>query len=198
VSEARAGLPILGFPDADAWEAWLADQPEAAAGIWLKLAKKGNAESTLTKAQAIDGALIYGWIDGQLNPYDDAWWLIRFTPRKARSRWSEKNRTRALALIAEGRMTARGACEIAAAQADGRWDAAYAPQSTATVPNDLADALAALPGVRAFFDALDATNRYAILHRVAQAKRAETRAARVIKFAAMCAAGETIYPPRGR
>ncbi|VVT13815.1 conserved hypothetical protein [Sphingomonas sp. EC-HK361] len=198
MSETRAGLPIVGFPDADAWEAWLAGQGEGAAGLWLKLAKKGNVASALTRAQAIDGALIHGWIDGQLDAYDDAWWLIRFTPRKARSRWSEKNRTRAIALIAEGRVADRGAREIAAAQADGRWDAAYAPQSTAAVPDDLAEALDASPGARAFFDALDGANRYAILHRVAEAKRAETRAARVVKFVAMCAAGETIYPPRGR
>ncbi|URW75422.1 YdeI/OmpD-associated family protein [Sphingomonas donggukensis] len=167
------------------------------AGLWLKLAKAGNPASTLTKVQAVDGALIHGWIDGQLNPYDDAWWLVRFTPRKPGSKWSEKNRTRVLELIADGRMAARGLAEVAAAQADGRWDAAYAPQSTATVPDDLAAALAALPGARAFFDALDATNRYAILYRIQDAKKPETRAARIAKFAAMCAAGERVYP-RGR
>lgn len=194
----RAGLPIVAFDDAAAWKCWLAAEPRTSQGLWLKLAKSGNAASTLTKRQAIDGALIHGWIDGQLNPYDDAWWLIRFTPRKPRSKWSEVNRTRATALIAEGRMAPGGQTEIDAAKADGRWDAAYAPQSTAAVPDDLAAALAALPGARAFFDALDATNRYAILHRTHDAKRAETRAARIAKFAAMGAAGETIYPRRSR
>lgn len=193
----RAGLPIRTFADAAAWEAWLAAQPRGSKGLWLKLAKAGNTASTLAKVQAIDGALIHGWIDGQLNPYDDAWWLIRFTPRKPRGNWSEKNRTRALELIAKGRMAAAGLAEIDAAKADGRWDAAYAPQSTATVPEDLAVALAATPGARAFFDGLDSANRYAILYRVGDAKKAETRAARIAKFVAMCAAGETVHPRRG-
>lgn len=193
----RAGLPIVAFDDAAAWEAWLAAQPREHKGLWLKLAKAGNSASTLAKAQAIDGALIHGWIDGQLNPYDDAWWLIRFTPRKPRGKWSEKNRARAIELTAEGRIAAGGQAEIDAAKADGRWDAAYAPQSTAAVPDDLAVALAAAPGARAFFDRLDAANRYAILYRVGDAKKPGTRAARIAKFAAMCAAGETVHPRRG-
>ncbi|UVO51392.1 YdeI/OmpD-associated family protein [Sphingomonas sp. SUN019] len=196
MTEERDGLPIRAFVDAANWEAWLAQQPRDSVGVWLKLAKSGNPEFSVTKPQAIDGALIHGWIDGQLNPYDALWWLIRFTPRKPRSKWSEKNRTRAIELIADGRIAAAGLREIDAAKADGRWDAAYAPQSTAAVPDDLAAALAATPGARAFFDALDGTNRYAILHRTADAKRPETRATRIAKFATMCAAGETIYPAR--
>ncbi len=192
----RAGLPILSFDDGEAWEAWLAAQPRSSRGVWLKLAKAGNHRSDLGKAQAIDGALIHGWIDGQLNPYDDDWWLIRFTPRKPGSKWSEKNRVRADQLIAAGRMAAGGQAEVDAARADGRWDAAYAPQSTAQVPDDLADALAAEPGARAFFDALDPTNRYAILYRIGDAKQPATRAARIAKFAGMCARGETVYPPK--
>lgn len=190
----RAGLPIVAFGDAAAWEAWLAAQRRDHRGLWLKLAKAGNAASTLTKAQAIDGALIHGWIDGQLNPFDDAWWLIRFTPRKARSKWSEKNRARATELIAARRMMHAGLAEVAAANADGRWDAAYAPQSTAAVPDDLAAALAAVPDARGFFDALDSANRYAILYRVHDARKPETRRARIAKFVAMCAAGETVHP----
>jgi len=193
----RAGLPILAFPDAKAWEAWLAAQPRSSAGVWLKLAKASAGMASVSKAEAIDGALCHGWIDGQLNPYDADWWLIRFTPRKARSKWSEKNRTRAAALIAEGRMMAAGHTEIDAARADGRWEAAYAPQSTITVPDDLAAALEAQPGARAFFDSLDSANRYAILYRVHEAKKAETRASRIAKFAAMCARGERVHPRGG-
>lgn len=193
MSEARAGLPIRSFADADAWEAWLTAQPADSGGVWLKLAKKGNAASALSKAQAIDGALIHGWIDGQLDSYDDSWFLIRFTPRKPASKWSQKNRTRALELIGAGRMAPGGQAAIDAAKADGRWDAAYAPASTIDVPDDLAAALDANPRARAFFETLQGANRYAILHRVTTANRPETRERRIAKFVAMCAAGETLH-----
>lgn len=186
-------LSTLAFPDAAAWEAWLAAQPPDAAGLWLKLAKRGNTASSLTKAQAIDGALIHGWIDGQLAAFDADWSLTRFTPRRARSRWSEKNRARAGELIAAGRMTPRGLAEVERARADGRWDAAYAPASTIAVPADLAAALDAAPAARAFFDTLTGANRYAILYRVGEAKRPATRAARIDRYVAMCAAGEKVH-----
>ena len=192
--ETRAGLPILAFADVAAWEAWLAAQPRSAPGVWLKLAKASAGVASVSKAVAIDGALCHGWIDGQLNPYDENWWLIRFTPRKARSIWSEKNRTRAGELIAAGRMAAAGHAEINAAKTDGRWDAAYAPQSTIAMPDDLAAALAAEPGARAFFDSLESSNRYAILYRVHEAKKPETRSARIAKFVGMCARGERVHP----
>ena len=194
MSETRAGLPILAFANAAAWEAWLAEQPRDAPGVWLKLAKKSAGAASVSKAEAIDGALCHGWIDGQLNPYDEHWWLIRFTPRKARSIWSEKNRTRADALIAAGRVAAAGKAEIDAAKADGRWKAAYAPQSTITMPDDLAAALAEEPRARAFFDSLESSNRYAILYRVHEAKKPETRAARIAKFVGMCVRGERVHP----
>jgi uncharacterized protein YdeI (YjbR/CyaY-like superfamily) len=184
-------LPVLGFDDAAAWEAWLAAPSEP--GVWLKLAKKGNAASALTKAQAIDGALIHGWIDGQPALFDAAWSLLRITPRRARSRWSQINRARALELIADGRMAAGGLAEVERAKADGRWDAAYAPASRIEVPADLAAALDAEPKARAFFDTLTGANRYAILYRVGDAKRAETRARRIAQFVAMCARGETLH-----
>jgi uncharacterized protein YdeI (YjbR/CyaY-like superfamily) len=191
--EERAGLPIRAFPDVAAWEAWLADQLRSSPGVWLKLAKASASEASVSKAEAIDGALCHGWIDGQLNPYDDDWWLIRFTPRKARSKWSEKNRVRAIELMAESRVAPSGQVEIEAAKADGRWDAAYAPQGSATLPDDLAAALDAEPRARAFFDTLTGANRYAILYRVHEAKKAETRAVRIAKFVAMCARGETLH-----
>ena len=191
--ETRAGLPIRAFADAAAWEAWLAAQPRDVPGVWLKLAKKSAGAASVSKAEAIDGALCHGWIDGQLNPYDEHWWLIRFTPRKPRSIWSETNRSRAGELIAAGRVAAAGQAEIDAAKADGRWGGAYAPQSTIAMPDDLATALAAEPGARAFFDSLESSNRYAILYRVHEAKKPETRAARIAKFTGMCARGERVH-----
>jgi uncharacterized protein YdeI (YjbR/CyaY-like superfamily) len=189
----RGGLPVLDFVDAEAWETWLATHGGNAAGLWLKIAKAGNAASSLTKAQAIDGALCHGWIDGQIDKYDEAWFLTRFTPRKRTSKWSENNRKRAEQLAAEGRVAPAGLAEIEAAKADGRWDKAYAPASTAAEPEDLTAALDAVPAARAFFDTLTGANRYAILYRVQTAKKPETRAARIAKFVGMCARGETIH-----
>jgi len=189
----RGGLPVLDFVDAEAWETWLATHGGNAAGLWLKIAKAGNAASSLTKAQAIDGALCHGWIDGQIDKYDEAWFLTRFTPRKRTSKWSENNRKRAEQLVADGRLAPAGLAEIEAAKADGRWDTAYAPASTAAEPEDLTAALDAAPAARAFFDTLTGANRYAILYRVQTAKKPETRAARIAKFVGMCARGETIH-----
>lgn len=193
----RGGLPVLDFADAAAWEAWLAAQPAggdgAAQGVWLRIAKAGNDASRLTKAQAIDAALCHGWIDGQIDKWDDAWFLTRFTPRRRTSKWSQNNRKRAEALMTAGRVTAAGLAEIEAAKADGRWDAAYAPASTADEPADLKAALDAEPQARMFFDMLTGANRYAILYRVQTAKKPETRAARIAMFVAMCARGETVH-----
>ena len=189
----RGGLPVLDFVDAEAWEAWLATHGGKAAGVWLKIAKAGNSASRLTKAQAIDGALCHGWIDGQIDKYDEAWFLTRFTPRKPTSKWSENNRKRVEQLVADGRLAPAGLAEIEAAKADGRWEAAYAPASTAEEPGDLKTALDAVPAARAFFDTLTGANRYAILYRVHTAKKPETRAARIAKFVAMCARGETVH-----
>lgn len=192
----RLGLPIRAFRDAAAWEDWLAAQPSGSPGVWLKFAKKSAGVASVTKAEAIDGALIHGWIDGHIHPFDDDWWLVRFTPRRPRGKWSENNRRRARELIAAGRMKAAGQTEIDAAREDGRWEKAYAPQGKAGVPDDLAAAFAANPEARAFFDTLTGANRYAILYRIQDAKKPETRAARIEKFVAMCAKGEEIYPKR--
>ncbi|HEV2675309.1 MAG TPA: YdeI/OmpD-associated family protein [Aliidongia sp.] len=192
--ERRAGLPILGFATAPDWAAWLEVQPGSSDGLWLKLAKKGSGVASLSRDEAIDLALCHGWIDGQLDKYDECCWLVRFTPRKPRSKWSKINRTRAQALIADGRMRPSGQAEVDAAQADGRWDAAYASQGTATVPPDLQAALDAAPAAREFFATLDGANRYAILYRVQDAKTAATRARRIEQFIAMLGRGETIHP----
>jgi uncharacterized protein YdeI (YjbR/CyaY-like superfamily) len=189
----RAGLPICSFADAAAWAAWLAAEPRNSAGVWLKLAKRSASVASVSKEEAIDAALCHGWIDGQLNPLDEDCWLIRFTPRKPRSKWSANNRKRIEELAVAGRVAPAGLAEIEAARADGRWDAAYASQGKAEVPDDLAAALDAEPAARAFFDKLTGANRYAILYRIHDAKKPETRAARIAKFVAMCARGETLH-----
>lgn len=191
--ETRKGLPILSFPDAAALDAWLRQQPRDSAGMWLKLAKKGSGIASVAKAEAVDAALCHGWIDGQMNPYDETSWLIRFTPRRPRSKWSLINCERAEALIAAGRMQAAGRAEIEAAKADGRWANAYPPHSRAAPPPDLQAALDASPEAAAFFATLKGANRYGLIYRVLDAKRPETRARRIAGFVAMLERGETLF-----
>lgn len=190
-------LPILPFPSQASWEEWLAAEPRTSRGIWLKLAKKDRGIATVSQAEAVESALCHGWIDGQLGKFDDDYWLIRFTPRGPKSRWSAINRDRALALLAAGRMAPAGQAEVARAQADGRWEAAYAPQSAATVPDDLAAALAANPDAERHFATLDRANRYAIIYRVNDVKKPETRARRIAQFVAMLARGDALHPRKG-
>jgi uncharacterized protein YdeI (YjbR/CyaY-like superfamily) len=185
---------IVAFASAEAFGAWLGEHHGDSPGIWLKLRKKGPGVVALEYAQAVEVALCYGWIDGRKAGLDDEWWLQRFTPRTPRSRWSKVNREKAAALIAEGRMRPAGQAEVDRAKADGRWDAAYDSARTATVPDDLAAALAADPAAAAFFETLDRQNRYAILYRVQDAKKPETRARRIGKFVAMLARGEKPHP----
>ena len=183
----------MSFKSAKAWEAWLAKQPSDSSGVWLKFAKKSAGVASVTKAEAIAGALCFGWIDGQLAPFDAHWFLTRFTPRKARSKWSEINRATALRMIEEGRMRPHGHAEIERAKADGRWAAAYAGQRTIEVPPDLARALRARPKAKAFFETLESVNRYAVLYRIHDAKKPETRASRIAKFVDMLSRGERIH-----
>ena len=184
------GLPVLIFRTGADFETWLSAQPPEAPGAWLKFAKKnGGAEATLGKPDAIDAVLCHGWIDGQIDRFDDAHWLIRFTPRRPKSRWSEVNRQRATELMAEGRVHPAGRAAIEAARADGRWEAAYAPASRADIPDDLRAAFAANPKAEAFFKTLTGANRYAILYRLGAVKRPETRARKIAGFVAMLARG---------
>ncbi|MFJ4753666.1 YdeI family protein [Streptomyces sp. NPDC088763] len=187
-------LEIVAFESAEAFQAWLGKNHAVSPGIWLKLRKKSPGVVALDYAQALDVALCYGWIDGQKAGLDDQWWLQRFTPRTARSKWSKVNRDKVAALIEQGRMQPAGEAEIDRAKADGRWEAAYDSSRTATVPDDLAAALAAEPAAAEFFEALDRQNRYAILYRVQDAKKPETRARRIEKFVAMLAKGEKLHP----
>jgi uncharacterized protein YdeI (YjbR/CyaY-like superfamily) len=196
--ETKADLPILSFSNAAGFESWLFNQPRTTRGLWLKIAKKGSGVLSLTKAEAIDVALCHGWIDGQLDKYDAHCWLIRFTPRKPRSKWSELNRNRALELIDAGRMTAPGLSEIEAAKADGRWNAAYSPASRATVPPDLQAALDANTKAASFFATLTGANRYAVLYRIGTAAKPETRARKIATFVAMLERGETLHPNERR
>jgi uncharacterized protein YdeI (YjbR/CyaY-like superfamily) len=162
-------------------------------GLWLRLAKRGAPERTLTRSEAIDAALCHGWIDGQLDTYNDYYWLIRFTPRRPRSKWSELSRQRATDLLAEGRMRPAGLAQIEMAKSDGRWERAYAPASAAEPPPDLAAALVANPKAATFFATLKGANRYAILYRIGALKTPEARARKIRQFVAMLERGETIH-----
>src|SRR5882724_7341475 len=192
----KAGLPIIAFASAADWEKWLSAQPRTSKGLWLKLAKKESGVATVSRQEAIDGALCYGWIDGQLDKFDERYWLIRFTPRSRKSKWSKINQVRAQELIEQKRMNAPGLEEVNNAKTDGRWEAAYAPQSKATVPDDLQAALNRNARAKQFFSTLNSVNRYAILYRIHDAKKPETRADRIKKFVEMLARGETLHPQK--
>jgi uncharacterized protein YdeI (YjbR/CyaY-like superfamily) len=198
MAKTKRELPIVAFKSQQAWDDWLASQRADSNGLWLKLAKKSSGIVSVSKPEAIDTALCHGWIDGQIDSLDDKYWLVRFTPRRPASKWSERNRTRALQLVELGRMRPAGMKEIERARKDGRWEAAYAPQSTAQVPDDLRAALANNKKAGKFFETLNRINRYAILYRVHNARKPETRIARIEKFVAMLAAGETIHPQKSK
>jgi uncharacterized protein YdeI (YjbR/CyaY-like superfamily) len=192
-------LPELVVPDAAAWRTWLAGHHADPVGVWLVLAKKGTEKPTsLTYDQALEEALCHGWIDGQAGRRDDATYRQRFTPRRRRSAWSKRNTGIAERLIAEDRMRPAGHAEVQRAKADGRWEAAYAGPASMEVPPDLAEALAAEPKAQAMFEGLNSQNRYAILYRIATAKRAETRARKIEQFVAMLSRGETVHPQKRR
>jgi uncharacterized protein YdeI (YjbR/CyaY-like superfamily) len=186
-------LPVLAFPDAQAWHEWLGGHGATAAGVWLKTAKKGAVEITVSYADALEVALCFGWIDGQKGPLDDQYWLQRFTPRKPGSPWSQINARKAEALIESGRMQPGGLREVELAKADGRWDRAYAGQRSAVVPDDLRQALDANPAASAFFETISSANRYAILYRIQAVKRPETRARKIAQYVQMLAEHKALH-----
>ncbi|GLZ55292.1 YdeI/OmpD-associated family protein [Actinomycetospora sp. NBRC 106378] len=195
--------PELLLPDAEAWRAWLGVNHTDPVGVWLVLAKKAaftapDPPTTLVYAEALDEALCFGWIDGQVRRRDELSLFQRFTPRRARSPWSARNVGHVDRLVAAGRMHDAGLAEVERAKADGRWDAAYAGPATATVPDDLAAAIAASPAAAATFATLTSQNRYALIHRLGQLKTARTRDRRIAEYVAMLERGETIYPQGGR
>jgi uncharacterized protein YdeI (YjbR/CyaY-like superfamily) len=186
-------LPVLTFESAAAWHEWLTGPGAAAPGVWLKFAKKGAAARTLSFDEALDAALCFGWIDGQIDRLDDQYWLKRFTPRGAASKWSRINTEKAEALIAAGLMQPAGLREVEKAKADGRWERAYASQRNATVPDDLQRALDANEAASEFFATISAINRYAILYRIHTVKRPETRARKIAQYVQMLAEQKTIH-----
>jgi uncharacterized protein YdeI (YjbR/CyaY-like superfamily) len=188
-------LPIHLFADPEALESWLDENHDSSPGVWLKIAKKGTGKSSVTYAEALELALCFGWIDSQKRGFDETYFLQRFTPRRPRGRWSKINREKAEALIAAERMQPAGLAEVEAAKADGRWEAAYAGQRTAEVPADLRRELDASPAASEFFADLDSANRYAIIYRLNDAKKPETRERRLRKFVAMLERGEKIHGP---
>ncbi|MCC7361854.1 MAG: YdeI/OmpD-associated family protein [Anaerolineales bacterium] len=190
----RAELPMLGFANPAAWRAWLAAHHAAAPGLWMKIGKQSANAPSITYAEALEAALCYGWIDGQKKGLDETAWLQKFTPRGPKSIWSQINRDKAEALIAAGQMQPAGLAAVEAAKADGRWAAAYAGAKQMGVPPDLQTELDRYPEAQAFFAKLNSTNRYAILFRLATAKKAETRARRLQQFVQMLRRGEKLYP----
>jgi uncharacterized protein YdeI (YjbR/CyaY-like superfamily) len=186
-------LPVLSCANRAELAAWLEAHGASSRGVWLQLAKKGGGPS-VTYAEVVELGLAYGWIDGQKRPLDDHHWLQRFTPRGPRSRWSLINRDRAVALIEAGTMRPSGLAAVEQAKANGSWERAYAGARSITVPDDLQRALDAEPAAAAFFATLDGANRYAVLYRIGDARKPETRARRIETFVAMLARGEKLHP----
>ncbi len=194
MTETHAGLPVLSFASQREWEDWLDANHASSTGIWIKIAKKASGVPSVDHPRALESALISGWIDGQRDPLDETFFLQKFTPRRPKSRWSQINVAKVEALIRAGRMQPAGLAQVEAAKADGRWAAAYEPQSQSSVPDDLRQALDANPAAAALFARLNSQNRYAVLYRLRDAKRPETRARRLAAMVAMLNEGRTFYP----
>ncbi|HEY8743055.1 MAG TPA: YdeI/OmpD-associated family protein [Chloroflexota bacterium] len=191
---AKQDLQTLPFASRSAWEQWLADQHARSRGVWLQIAKKDSGIATVTYAEALEVALCYGWIDGQKNSFDQDYFLQRFTPRLPKSKWSKINCAKVEALTAEGMMQPAGLLQMQRAKDDGRWEAAYDAQSRAVVPDDLQLALDQHATAQAFFLTLDRLNRYAILYRIQDARKPETRARRIATYVAMLSEDKKLYP----
>jgi uncharacterized protein YdeI (YjbR/CyaY-like superfamily) len=172
---------VITFRDAAEFEAWLAQHVDHSAGVWLKIAKKGSGVASLTDDEAVDVGLCYGWISGQRKALDEVYYLQKYVPRRPRSRWSQVNVRKVSELMAVGRMRPPGLAEVEAAKADGRWDAAYSSQKQATVPPDLATALAASPVAASAFESLSKTDQYAVILDIVTARTPSTRAAHIRK-----------------
>jgi uncharacterized protein YdeI (YjbR/CyaY-like superfamily) len=186
-------LPIALFASPEEFDVWLEENHAASDGLWLKIAKVGSGVESVSYREALEVALCFGWIDSQKRAHDERHFLQRFTPRRPRGRWSRINRDKAEALIAAGAMRPAGLAEVEAAKADGRWEAAYEGQRNAAVPDDLQRELDANPAAAESFASLDSANRYAIIYRLNDAKRPETRARRLRQFVEMLERGEKIH-----
>ncbi|MCD7034058.1 YdeI/OmpD-associated family protein [Metabacillus sp. GX 13764] len=188
------GLPLLLCSTQDDWGKWLDENYEQPKGIWLKIAKKNAAEASVSYQEALEEALCFGWIDGQKKSFDEEYYLQKFTPRRKRSVWSKVNREKAEKLLAAGKMKQSGIKEMEAAKADGRWEAAYAPQSNFEIPEDFQTELTKNSEAKAFFETLNKRNKYAMCYRIQSAKKAETRQARIRQFVEMLNNKEMLYP----
>lgn len=193
-TEVHKDLPVMLFSTPEAWVNWLGEHGDREQGVWVKLAKKGSDVASITYEEAREGAIMYGWIDGLINRYDDQVYLTRFTPRRPKGLWSKINRTIAEELIASKKMTVAGLKTVEAAKADGRWEAAYDSSSTMVIPPDFQEALNNSPRAQVFLDSISQANRYAFLYRIHTAAKPETRAAHIAKFIQMLEAGEVIHP----
>ncbi len=190
---AKQDLPVVPFESQEDWEAWLEEHHDTSVGLWLKISKKDSGIDSVSYPEALDVAIIYGWIDSQKASFDDKFWLQRFTPRKPKSKWSKVNRKKATELIEQGKMKPAGLKQVELARQDGRWDRAYDSQSNAVVPDDFQQELDRNPGAQEFFAALNSANRYAILYQIQDAKKSETRARRIEKYVAMLNEQKKIY-----
>ena len=190
--------PIRLFRIQNDWAVWLEKNHRQHSGLWLRIAKKESGMSSVSYADALEVALCYGWIDGQKRPENEKTWLQRFVPRSAKSIWSKINCEKAHALIESGKMKPAGMEAIEQAKANGRWESAYDSQTRATIPGDLESALSASPKAKSFFAELDSANRYAILFRIQNVKKAETRARKIREFIEMLERHEKIHEPRQR
>jgi uncharacterized protein YdeI (YjbR/CyaY-like superfamily) len=191
--DTKQDLPVIPFESQEDWEAWLDEHHETSDGMWLKIAKKDSGVVSVSYSEALDVAISYGWIDSQKASFNDKFWLQRFTPRRPKSKWSKVNREKATELIDGGKMKAAGLKEVELAKQDGRWDEAYDSQRNAAVPDDFQQELDKNPGAQEFFATLDSTNRYAILYRIQDAKKPETRARRIEKYITMLDERKKIY-----
>lgn len=194
MKEKTTELPVMYFKHQQEWENWLSDNHTLSAGVRVKIAKKGAGTNSVTYAEALEIALCYGWIDSRKEAFDDKFWLQRFTPRKPGSIWSKINKEKSEQLIAAGKMKPSGQHAIEQAKANGQWDKAYVPQSSKDIPKDLEEALNKKPKARSFFETLNSVNRYAIIFRISNAKKAETCQRRIEKFLDMLEKGEKIHP----
>lgn len=185
-------LPIIHFRSQNEWEQWLEEHHTTSDGIWMKFAKKDSGEESVSYKEAVDSALCHGWIDGQAASLDEKFWLQRFTRRTSKSKWSKINCGKVTELIAQGRMKAAGLAEVERAKADGRWERAYESPRSMVVPEDFQKKLDEYPTAQDFFARMSNTNRYAILYRIHDAKRPETRARRIEQYITMLLEGKII------
>ena len=187
-------VPIVSFESPEAWEQWLAENHESSSGIWMRISKVTAQIRSITYDEALDAALCYGWIDGRKRALDDQSWLQKFTPRRPRSIWSQRNTEHIERLTTAGRMTPLGLVQVEAAKRDGRWQRAYAPPSAIQIPEDFLAELNKLPKAKAFFETLNKRNTFPVAYRLQSAKRPETRQRRMNEILAMLERGEKFYP----